>query len=68
GAWREHPLSAAEVATLTSGVNNGQLGHVLDIALSDLVQGDNTLEFVTTHAPQSYPPVISNIDLVLKTR
>ena len=41
------------------------LGHV---ALSDLVPGDNTLEFVTTHAPQSYPPVFSNIDLVLKTR
>ena len=68
GAWREHPLSEAEVATLTSGRNNGQLGHVLDIALSDLVPGDNTLEFVTTHAPQSYPPVFANIDLVLKTK
>lgn len=68
GAWREHPLSSDEVAILTSGLNGGQLGHVIDIALSDLVPGDNTLEFVTTHAPQSYPPVFSNIDLVLKTR
>lgn len=68
GAWREHPLSRDEVAILTSGLNGGQLGHVIDVALSDLVSGDNTLEFVTTHAPQSYPPVFSNIDLVMKTR
>lgn len=68
GAWREHPLSDDEVVILTSGLNGGQLGHVIDIPLSDLVSGDNTLEFVTTHAPQSYPPVFSNIDLVMKTR
>jgi hypothetical protein len=68
GAWREHPLTADEVAILTSGRNGGQLGHVIDVPLSDLVSGDNTLEFVTTHAPQNYPPVFSNIDLVLKTQ
>jgi hypothetical protein len=66
-AWREHPLTADEVAILTSGVNGGLVGHVLDVPLGDLVSGDNTLEFVTTHAPQSYPPVFANIDLVLKT-
>jgi hypothetical protein len=67
-AWREHPLTADEVAILTSGVNGGLVGHVLDVPLGDLVSGDNTLEFVTTHAPQSYPPVFANIDLVLKTQ
>ncbi|MBX3605917.1 MAG: hypothetical protein KF788_11615 [Piscinibacter sp.] len=66
--WREHALSADEVAILTSGVNGGLVAHLIDIPLGDLVPGDNTLEFVTTHAPQSYPPVFANIDLVLKTR
>jgi hypothetical protein len=67
-AWREHPLSPDEVAILTSGANGGLLGHVIDVPLGELVPGDNTLEFVTTHAPQSYPPVFANIDLVLKTQ
>lgn len=67
-AWREHALSADEVAILTSGVNGGLVAHLLDVPLDELVAGDNTLEFVTTHAPQSYPPVFANIDLVLKTR
>lgn len=66
-AWREHPLSAEEVAILTSGVNGGLVAHLIDVPLADLVAGDNTLEFVTTHAPQSYPPVFANIDLLLKT-
>jgi hypothetical protein len=68
GAWRERRLSAEEVAILTSGKNGGQLAHVIDVALPDLQAGDNTLEFVTVRTPQSYPPVFSNIDLVLKTR
>ncbi len=66
-AWREHPLSADEVAILTSGVNGGLVAHLIDVPLNELISGDNTLEFVTTHAPQSYPPVFANIDLVLKT-
>lgn len=67
-AWREHPLSPDEVAILTSGVNGGLVAHLLDVPLGDLVSGDNTLEFVTTRAPQSYPPVFANIDLVLQTQ
>ena len=67
-AWREHPLSADELAVLTSGVNGGLVAHLIDVPLAELVSGDNTLEFVTTHAPQSYPPVFANIDLVLKTQ
>jgi hypothetical protein len=35
---------------------------------SDLVQGNNTLEFVAVNAPQGYPPCLANIDLVLTTR
>lgn len=66
-AWREHALSAEEVAVLTSGANGGLVAHLIDVPLGELVSGDNTLEFVTTHAPQSYPPVFANIDLILKT-
>ena len=66
-AWREHALSAEEVAVLTSGANGGLVAHLIDVPLGELVSGDNTLEFVTTHAPQSYPPVFANIDLLLKT-
>lgn len=67
-AWREHALSAEEVAILTSGANGGLVAHLIDVPLSELRAGDNTLEFVTTHAPQSYPPVFANIDLILKTQ
>jgi hypothetical protein len=64
-AWRERRLDAGELAVLAVG--NGQIGQMLDVALSDLVQGDNTLEFVTSNVPRSYPPFVQNIDLVVQT-
>jgi hypothetical protein len=69
GAWRTHTLTTAEAGLLTGppGIQ-GAIGHVLDVALSDLVAGDNTLEFVTANVPQSYPPALANIDLVVRTQ
>lgn len=66
-AWRDRKLTADELAVLTS-LSHGQLSQMLDVPLSDLVAGDNTLEFVTVDVPQSYPPLVANIDLVLETR
>jgi hypothetical protein len=37
----------------------------LEVDVSDLVDGVNTLELTTVGAPTRYPPVALNIDLVL---
>jgi hypothetical protein len=66
-AWRDRVLTASELVAF-SHMGNGQLGQMLDIPLADLVQGDNTLEFVTLNVARGYPPVVQNIDLVLQTR
>jgi hypothetical protein len=68
GAWRDRPLTAAEVGVLTGGNSEWTLGQIIDVQLSDLVAGDNTLEFVTSQVPQNYPPAVANIDLVLTTQ
>jgi hypothetical protein len=69
-AWHDRPLTPAEVALFTPGNNNteGELGEMLDVPLSDLVQGNNTLEFVTENVSQAYPPLVANIDLILTTK
>jgi hypothetical protein len=67
-AWRDRPLDAGEVGQLNDSHSQGQLGQVVDVPLSDLVQGDNTFEIVGVNIPQSYPPCLNNINLVLTTR
>jgi hypothetical protein len=66
-AWHDRPLTPDEIAQLSGPVTQGQLGQMIDVPLSDLVQGDNTLEFVTANVPQNYPPAVANVDLVLTT-
>jgi hypothetical protein len=69
GTWRDHQLSAAEAAlfTVPPGIQ-GALGHAIDVPVTDLRAGDNTLDVVTKNVPQNYPPAIANIDLVLTTQ
>jgi hypothetical protein len=67
GTWRDRPLNAAEVAQLNDSHSQGALGQIIDVMPSDLVQGDNTLEFVAVNAPQNYPPLVANVDLLLTT-
>jgi len=43
----------------------GSLGVRLDVDPAELSSGTNTIEFATTNVPTSYPPVVSNIDLVV---
>jgi hypothetical protein len=64
GAWHDRPLSTAE-ASIINGSSQGQVAQMIDVPLADLIAGDNTLEFVTSNVPQNYPPVVSNIELIL---
>jgi hypothetical protein len=60
GRWRDRPLTAAEVALLDGppGIQ-GAMGHMIDVPLADLVQGDNTLELVTANIKTPYPSAAS---------
>lgn len=79
--WHERKLTPAEVAFFGEGPTTtdsagkplgnpgtqGRLALTLDIPVTDLVQGNNTLEFVTASVPTSYPPLVYNVDLVMRT-
>jgi hypothetical protein len=43
----------------------GSVGVRVDVDLAELVSGTNTIELATTHVPTSYPPVVSNLDLLV---
>ena len=76
GPWHDRALSADEITARTApvivgqgaGGSQGVLGLMLDVPLSELIAGDNTLEIVTANVPQSYPLGVANIDLVLTTQ
>lgn len=65
--WRDQRLTQGELDLLATMNNHGQLAQVIEVPLEDLVDGTNTLEFVTANVPQNYPPAVSAIDLVLTT-
>ena len=81
-SWHERKLSPAEVAFFGDGPTTldstgkpmgnpgtqGRLALTLDVPVTDLVMGDNTVEFVTANVPTSYPPLIYNVDLVMRTQ
>jgi hypothetical protein len=65
GAWKDRPLTAAEIGILAGGKNTGVLAQSIDVPLADLGAGDNTLEFVSQNISQGYPLMVANVDLVL---
>jgi len=67
GPWRNRTFTTGELALLKNTHQLGQLAQVLEVPLTDLVAGDNTVEFVTQGVPQNYPPAVSAIDLVIRT-
>ncbi len=81
-AWHDRQLSPEEAAFFTTGPTTvdpngaplgkpgtqGRLGLILDMPKEDLVDGDNTVEFVSANILRSYPPLVCNVDLVLSTR
>ena len=69
GLWHNHSLSPEELAMFAAQTTQGAMAEMLDVPVSELVAGDNTLEFVTTNVPQGgAPPVVANIDLILETK
>jgi hypothetical protein len=67
-AWTKRSLTPSELAVMADLPNAGTRSLMLDVDTADLVSGTNTLEFTTSNAPLSYPPVVLNIDLILRTR
>ncbi len=81
-AWHERTLTPAEVAFFGDGPttldadgnplgnpgSQGRLALMVGIPPEELVAGDNTVEFVTANVPRSYPPMVYNIDLVMRPR
>jgi hypothetical protein len=78
-SWRTYDLTSSEDSLIGSGVVfqgdkagqgnaliNGVLGHVFEVPVADLVEGDNVLEIASTNVPYAgFPPVVANVDLVL---
>jgi hypothetical protein len=68
GAWQDRFLSPAEANVLSgSGGGVGNIIQVIDVPLSLLHQGTNTLEFSTANTPQNYPPIVGSITLAVFT-
>ena len=65
-AWHDRKFTAGELYALTH-LGNGQLSQILDVPVFELVQGENTLEFVTANANRGYVTTVQNIDLILET-
>jgi hypothetical protein len=57
----------ASGAPVGDPASHGRLALMIDVPLEDLVPGENTVEFVTANIPTSYPPLVSNVDLVMGT-
>jgi hypothetical protein len=64
GTWRDRFITADEIAVLQHQ-NPGvyAIPQIITVPLSDLKQGDNTLEILSKNNSLSSPTVIANIDL-----
>jgi hypothetical protein len=70
GAWTTVNPTPAQIAAMsnnTGGFVQGFYTPVINVPLSDLVQGTNTIQFLPVNAPMDYPPVVTNIDLLLNS-
>jgi hypothetical protein len=67
--WRTYNLTQGDLASINAiaGAPLGILALAVDVAATDLVSGDNTIEFLPLNEPMDYPPVVANIDLLLGT-
>jgi hypothetical protein len=69
GSWKDRFLTANEITALTlnvGGFGNPSIPQIINLALADVHQGNNTLEFRTINA-SNYPVVIGNIELNVRT-
>jgi hypothetical protein len=68
GAWRTRNLTAGDLAVINAiaGAPWGMLAMLIDVPVTDLVQGTNTMELLPLNAPMDNPPVVTNIDLLVQ--
>ena len=67
GEFLERPMTDAEVRAITTELALGSMAQTIEVSLSALVDGTNTVDFYTKNVPTNYPPSISNIALILTT-
>lgn len=65
--WHNRLFSPGEISAL-GGTSLGTIDQMLDVLVSELVAGSNTVEFTTTNVPTSYPAVVQNVTLVVATQ
>jgi hypothetical protein len=71
GAWTTVNPTAAQIASMSNNTSDccmeGFFTPVINVPLSALVQGTNTIQFLPVNSPMDAPPVVTNIDLLLGT-
>jgi hypothetical protein len=67
GTWRDRFLTAAEVQVIRATDSDGNIGLLIDLPVSDLRNGSNTLDLLPLNAPMDLPPTIANVNLVVRT-
>jgi hypothetical protein len=67
GTWRTRNLTTGDLAAINvvPEFPLGILSMLINVPVTDLIQGTNTLELLPLNAPTNYPPVVANIDLLL---
>jgi hypothetical protein len=70
GPFTTVSLTATQIASMlnnTGGFYQGFFTPVINVPLSVLVQGTNTIQFLPVNSPMDNPPVVTNIDLLLNS-
>jgi len=67
GSWRNYNLTTGDLAVVNyfAGAPLGMLSLMIDVPMTDIVSGTNKLELIPLNAPMDYPPVVTNMDLLL---
>jgi hypothetical protein len=58
-------FTPGEVAMLDTPGQTGGYNHAIDLPLSELHDGDNTVRFSTVHIGSGYPNAVTNLDLLI---
>jgi hypothetical protein len=69
GSWATVNPTAAQIAAMsnnTGGFYQAFFTPVINVPIGNLVQGTNTIKFLPVNAPMDYPPVVTNIDLLVQ--
>jgi hypothetical protein len=61
----ERAFTPGEVAMLDEPGQTGGYNHAIEVPLSELVNGDNSVRFGTLHISSGYPNAVTNLDLLL---